>query len=419
MARRRRDASLTVAICLSLVAHGGIGLALLEGETSAARRRMPQAAAVDRSAVAVGPVLVTPEDEPGRKPPAVEEVPKLPPLLLPKPKPEPEPAYLKSVFGEPEGKGDAEQASPGEEEMHATRKAPENQAFLSKDPVGAGRVGDPPSMSTAAPGEGGQGKAGPIRKSARATPAVPVEPKVSLLALPREERVAPPPAPVGVTEPRRERVAEAREKAEPEKPFGVPSERVEAVLPRKARKVAEGPAGMIAVANPAGVPERAEAGAKAALVPPVVALATPGPRPAVARQEESGGRPGKAAPAAADPAPMSESEADAFGKVVDVEFRNGRMEAQTGRRIKTVRPKLLLSAQYELISQDDPRVLLTAKVDATGHVTKVDIYQSSGTPDLDQPCLVALYDWWFEPPKDKDGKPMPDVVVVAITFRTK
>jgi TonB family protein len=282
---------------------------------------------------------------------------------------------------------------------------------------------------------------------------VPAAPKVSLLALPRQERGAPPPAPVGTVQPKRERVAEVREKAEPEKPFGVPSERVEAVLPKKARKVAEGPTGMIAVANPAGVrpvegskdgrdakdveareakpavqappppkpagvPERAEANAKVALLPPVVASAAPNPQPAVARQEESGGLSGKAAPAA-DPAPMSESEADAFGKVVNVEFRNGRMEAQTGRRIKTVRPKLLLSAQYELISQEDPRVLLTAKVDATGHVTKVDIYQSSGSPDLDQPCLVALYDWWFEPPKGKDGKPMPDVVVVAITFRTK
>jgi TonB family protein len=308
-------------------------------------------------------------------------------------------------------------------------------------------------MSTAAPGEGGQGKAGPIRKSTRATPAIPAEPKVSLLALPREQRVGPPPAPVGTVQPKRERAAETKEKAVPEKPFGVPSERVEAVLPKKARKVAEAPTSIIAVADPAevrpaegnkggqdvkeveareakpavqappppkpaGAPKRAEEREKVALLPPVVATATPSPQPAIVRQEESGGRPGKAVPAA-DPAPMSDSEADAFGKVVNVEFRNGKLEAQTGRRIKTVRPKLLLSAQYELISQEDPRVLLTAKVDATGHVTKVDIYQSSGSPDLDQPCLVALYDWWFEPPKDKDGKPMPDVVVVAITFRTK
>jgi hypothetical protein len=33
--------------------------------------------------------------------------------------------------------------------------------------------------------------------------------------------------------------------------------------------------------------------------------------------------------------------------------------------------------------------------------------------------LVAVYDWWFEPPKDKQGKAMADVVVVAITFRTR
>jgi TonB family protein len=273
---------------------------------------------------------------------------------------------------------------------------------------------------------------------------------VNLLAM-NQQRVTPPPVPVGTPEPKRERPPVVNEKPEPAKPFGVPSERVEAITPKKARKVADGPA-VVAIANPAGVrpiegsetakdmqdvvgreakpavqappppkptgaPPVPEANVKPSLLPPVVQASAP-PQPQVVRQAESGGRPGQATPAA-DPAPMSDSEADAFSKVVNVEFRNGRVEAQTGRRIKTVRPKLLLSAQYELFTQDNPRVLLSAKVDETGHVTKVDIYQSSGTPDLDQPCLVALYDWWFEPPKGKDGKPVADVVVVAITFRNK
>lgn len=307
-------------------------------------------------------------------------------------------------------------------------------------------------MSTAAAGEGGQGKPGPIRKEAKSVPSVPMPPKASLLAMSRQRQATPPPVPVGTQQPKREKVEQTSEREpDPAKPFGVPSERVEPVTPKKARKIPEGPA-VVAIANPTGVkpiegsevatdlqdvtgreakpavqappppkpagaPRVEEASEKAALIPPVVVASAP-PQPQVAKQAESGGRPGKAAPPA-DPAPMSESEADAFGKVVNVEFRNGRVEAQTGRRIKTVRPKLLLSAEVELFTRDNPRVLLSAKVDDTGHVTNVEIYQSSGTPDLDQPCLVAVYDWWFEPPKGKDGKPMADVVVVGITFRTR
>jgi outer membrane biosynthesis protein TonB len=47
-------------------------------------------------------------------------------------------------------------------------------------------------------------------------------------------------------------------------------------------------------------------------------------------------------------------------------------------------------------------------------VQNVEILQSSGSNNIDQPCKVAVYNWWFEPQKDKDGRPLPDLWVVTI-----
>jgi TonB family protein len=461
--RRRRDVSLTVAVCVSLLAHGGVAWTLIEGQVRAARGRIAQPP-LDRTLFAAGPILVG-EEERERLAPAMVKTPaeeKLPELeeteLTPLPVVKPEPTMLKSVFGESEGAGESANSSEGEDALRAKKAAPEVQAFLSRDPNGPGRVGEEPSMSRAAVGDGGRGEPGPMRKAAEAVQQAPsllalrstVEPRAEAQGLagnPNAPRVA-----EGAAQVKRPAAEQVNDRPEPEVPFGVPSEKVEAVAPRVARKVPE-PVAMIAAANPAGLrpaegkeggrdsadveereakretqapppvkpagaPPTPAPSAKPALIPPVLASATPPQQPAVVKQVEGGGRPGRSTPAA-DPARMSESESDAFGKVANVEFSDGRVEAQFGRRIRTVRPKLLLSARYEILSLENPRVLLSAKVDATGRVTKVDIYQSSGTPDLDQPCLVAVYDWWFEPPKDKDGKPAADVVVVAITFRNK
>src|SRR6476661_4702840 len=101
---RRRDVSLTVAVCLSLVAHGGLVLTLLEGEA----QRPVRTGAIERVA-AMGPVLVERSEEEKKVEkekarveeamPEVAALTPLPPPLLPKV----EPVQLKSVFGEPEG----------------------------------------------------------------------------------------------------------------------------------------------------------------------------------------------------------------------------------------------------------------------------------------------------------------------------
>ena len=53
----------------------------------------------------------------------------------------------------------------------------------------------------------------------------------------------------------------------------------------------------------------------------------------------------------------------------------------------------------------------------SGKVTAVDVFKSSGSNEIDQPCLIAMYDWWFEPLRDKAGRPVPDTILFTINFR--
>jgi TonB family protein len=62
-------------------------------------------------------------------------------------------------------------------------------------------------------------------------------------------------------------------------------------------------------------------------------------------------------------------------------------------------------------------VTLKVHISDQGNVTAASIVKTSGSNDLDQPTLVAIYDWWFEPLKDKNGRPVPDVIYFTITFR--
>ncbi len=59
-------------------------------------------------------------------------------------------------MGESTGKGTGAQAAKGDQPLQAPQ-ADQDQAFLSRDPVGHGRVGDPPSEYTGPRGEDGTG----------------------------------------------------------------------------------------------------------------------------------------------------------------------------------------------------------------------------------------------------------------------
>jgi TonB family protein len=127
----------------------------------------------------------------------------------------------------------------------------------------------------------------------------------------------------------------------------------------------------------------------------------------------TGGPPGAPVPAA-DPAADTGLESDPFAKTPGVEFRNGKVEARSGRQVKPVRPRLTEASRRDLLSLQFPTILLKVRIDDTGKVQDVKVLRGSGSEAIDMPVYRAMWQWWFEPPKSKDGKPLPDVQLVAI-----
>jgi len=281
---RRGDITPTFAFCLSLLVHGGLAVALVRQYARTAIF-LPGA---PREHVEV---TVAPPDN--------------------------------SELGEAIGHGDAPNALQAEL-PNLGRKAPHAQAFISRDPVGPGRVGDDPTMNIIPPGD--EGSLG----AQDSTPATPV-------------RILPP-------------VSNSIE------PFG---------------------------------------------------HHLPTPQLATARQLPHPGMPGPRAPAA-DPAPMTDSESDAFSPTVDVEIRAGSVEPKLGRHVKTIRPHLSLAAQIDLLGMQYPKMRLRVRLEPDGKVAKVDIVQSSHSETADQEVKVAVYQWQFEP-RPKPGQ--ADIVEFEINWR--
>lgn len=136
-------------------------------------------------------------------------------------------------------------------------------------------------------------------------------------------------------------------------------------------------------------------------VPQVTRPAANVPPPTPAAGEEAPGTAVSAAPAA-DPALMSDSESDPFTKRSGpvVEFRDGRVVARFGRKVKTVRPHLSLASRLDLMGMQFPRLIVRVSIHIDGSVRRVDIVKSSGSSSADQEVKVALYRWWFEPMRE-------------------
>jgi TonB family protein len=162
--------------------------------------------------------------------------------------------------------------------------------------------------------------------------------------------------------------------------------------------------------------QRRDEAAGAAVVPPPVLLEVqpvqpvpPAPPVAAVPAPQRG--------TGADPAPKSDSEVDAFSVLGSADFRAGRVTVRAGRQVKTRRPRIKLAGIIDLSATETPQVILKVAVDETGKVTDVEVLKSSGSNEIDQPCRVAMYDWWFEPKKDTDGHAVPDVFQFTISFR--
>jgi TonB family protein len=110
----------------------------------------------------------------------------------------------------------------------------------------------------------------------------------------------------------------------------------------------------------------------------------------------------------------SDTDSMPFAKANSVTFHNGKVEGRKGRIVKTTRIDFGLAGEADLFSYGDPRVVLGVRVDAGGDVQSVVVLRSSGSDNIDRPAVRSVYNWWFEPLKDKDGNPLADLWVVTI-----
>jgi len=261
-------------------------------------------------------------------------------------------------FGESNGVGEALNSLGGQEPF-VGRQGPQDQAPLSRDPIGNGKLADDPELATA------------LHEGANA------------------------PMPASIAQPQG---ASA--------PFGTGNPGQPAVP----MVVLKPPVKAIAIEEKGAAPQEAET--------VTVAVA---PVKASASGAAAGASPQPAAPAASkgaasDPAPMSESESDAFSRMGSIEVKNGRVLARLGRNFKSVRPRLSLKGELDAISIAKPIVEMKVSVDETGKVIDVKVLRSSGSNEIDLPTTTAMYKWWIEPARNKEGKAIKDVILVTFSY---
>jgi TonB family protein len=297
--------------------------------------------------------------------------------------------YRDGEFGETKGKGEAMNSLEGDE-AYMGRLGPQDQAPLSRDPVGNGKLAEEPVMTALkeqavapmpASIAGSQGASAPFGVESvqrEAGPKVVARPPIKAIAI--EEKAA---API---EADKVPVVDLQaDKPVEKKP--VEKQTTVAVSPTP-QKTSEANPGQRAGEGKVQTPAAAASGAIAA---------------------NTGGAPG-------DPAPMSESESDAFSRIGSINVKNGKVEARLGRSFKSVKPRLSLKGELDAISIAKPIVEMKVLVDETGKVIDVKVLRSSGSNEIDLPTTTAMYKWWIEPAKDKSGKAVKDVILVTFSY---
>ncbi len=312
------------------------------------------------------------------------------------------PRLLDTLLGDAAGKGDSADANPGDEKMQSPWTAPEVQSFLSRDPQGPGKMHDEPSQSTQLPGDNAASAGDPAamfgvaQAAAQTSFATPAEPS--------------PPSPMF---PSRAQPNSAQSNpTDTNPPTDAPPEEHNPDSNRPERSSPPAVAMASTADNLPAEPNSPPPSAASPDSPPSNSSANS----AAESSQVSGGHPGPQL-ARADPAPQSDSESDPFAKEGSVKFKSGSTDVQFGRKHKLLNPRLGLAAQTDLMQLRAPITLMLAlSLDESGNVTRVEILKSSGSQNVDQACKVAAYQWWIEPSKDKDGKPVKDVIPFTIGF---
>jgi TonB family protein len=271
-------------------------------------------------------------------------------------------------FGESTGKAIGINKSEGEHPLEA-READQDQALLSREPVGAGK------QTVAAIGAiGNSGGGTPTVLSAPSDPVTPPQ-KPQPVTPP-----APPPSAPKLTVPEPSPQVQLSDTETAVKP-----EIVNTPPPQPQQKTPN-------------QPQRVQ-----------VAVAMPNPS-----QSPQPGVPSSAGL----PLPPSDSDSDPFSRVSGtVIFRNGRLEVQRGRKVKTVRPQIGIAGELDAMGMSSAVVVVEVHIDPTGQVTQVELFKRSGSIPIDERTRDAVYHWTFEPTRDKSGNPIRDVVYFAIEYR--
>lgn len=390
----RNDHSSAIALVLSLLLHGSALYLCQEAAVPITSEDRPSKAAIRpvRSRILMDSAIEPPT------PVKTKPLPPSPPEVVPPAAPEPSlatvlPTESKPIiplelapperplqpptgFGELSGRPDATamHSLSGDVPMQAP-KAEQDQPYISRDPVGSAIPAAPPVASP------------PLELPPAVTPEVKSEPAKSRpaenTAVVQASRELSPQAPVKTLE------------VDPTRYGPRTSATAPSVLPVQ-----------IAMADAPRAP---------AQVAPKMAEEVARPQSAVVPSETM---PLTPSPSQADGAPQTDSESDPFSVTGTAEFRPGKVTARFGRKVKTVRPRLSLAGQYDLISAS-PQVVMRVRADETGRVREVKVVQSSGSREVDQPCVLAMYDWWFEPPRDPAGNPRAAEMLWTISFRAR
>ena len=438
---QRKDLSVTTALCVSLLVHGVGMIALTEYEIHTQTRSLHHPPFNLRQWLAQHPNgadhrLIAESPEPTLAK-AIPE-PKLPPL--------PE---FDELFGERGAKGKAVNASLGEQLMQA-RQAPQEQAALTPNPGAA----DSGPSERGNDGKGGASQTSP--KSVEKSPAMvllpfgpPVDPEAPFGA---PLAPAPPPLPPKLFKAESQVIGIPIASADPspvkstvtmiESPATKPVDAPSTTRPSDVASAAPttSPFTDIATTQPVRIalnepgPEKLPIGQMPTTTQPtLLKVPTTQPRdrnPMLALASAADGvhlpeNPGTGTPGSNTPSHtgggeagnQSESESDPFSKTATFIYRNGKVEARDGRKVKTVRPKLTEAGIQAVIAMEEPLVVLAVQIDEQGKVTGVDYVRKSGSNEVDLPTYLAAWKWEFEPSKDKAGNPKADAFVIPFVWR--
>lgn len=301
-------------------------------------------------------------------------------------------------MGDDQGAGIGSNSSPGPKPMQA-QEADEDQALLSRNPQGAGRINLPPTVKR---GPIGNGNGGQPAQSPAAPVVAEAPPLVTQTPIVEGKPMSPdptPPAPDPV------QVASALPLPKAANGEVEPAEKSLVVETPKPKPVEVKP-------EPKQTPKTDVQEAS-----PTVQVREVAPR-AKPQAADGDGKQRGMPPSAGNPLPQSESDSDPFSRIsgnITVP-RVGRLDPRLGRKVKTTRPQVNIAGEIDLIALNNPTVVLEVHIAPTGKVTDVKIAHSSGSNAIDEPTRVAVYDWWFEPAKDKTGKPVPDVIFFTVEF---